>query len=66
MPRYIKPKLISLESNSLIEIFGPGNTNGYLNIGAARRAEMAFKHQKSQIVICKIMPEKQNEVVKIG
>lgn len=66
MPKYIKPKLMSLKSNSLIEMMGPCVTAGYLNVGAARRAQMALREHKEQIVICKIMPEKQNEVVRIG
>lgn len=66
MSVYIKPYLKSYKSDVLTDIFGPVLTQytGYLDIGAARRAELI--QGKNQIVICKILPEKQTGIIKLS
>lgn len=64
MKNYIKPKLITYDTNSLIEITGPAFTQGYLTVGAAKRAEL--EQDVKQVQICKANPEKQQEIVKLG
>lgn len=68
MSTYTKPELESYKSDLLMELTGPIVTayQGTLDIGAARRPLLTSNAHRNQIVICKTVTLKSDEVVKLG
>lgn len=65
MSTYTKPVFKSVASNEIVEIVGLVFTVGYLDIGAARRVAVGQNNQNN-IVICKVIEQKQDGIVKLG
>ena len=62
---YKKPNINSLESDKLMEISGPAMTAGYLDIGAARMEVLLGQNNQNNVVICKII-EQKDTIVRLG
>lgn len=65
MPKYTKPNIQNLIVSDIIEISGPAMTAGYLDIGAARMEVLLGQNNQNNVVICKIIEQKDN-IVRLG